>query len=109
MRVRLAPTAVIASAYVCSRASSACERAMRATPGILTMVKEMMTFFMFAPKTAISVIASRMFGIAFKPSHRRISTLSSTLLTEAYSPSAVPISADRSPTVKPTVMEICAP
>lgn len=57
----------------------------------------------------ISVIASRMFGIAFKPSHRRISTLSSTLLTEAYSPSAVPISADRSPTVKPTVMEICAP
>ena len=73
---RLEPTEIAASTYGSSRADSTTERTSRAARGISGIVIATSTVHRLAPDSATTAMASRMLGIAIRPSMIRISTAS---------------------------------
>ena len=72
-----APIARAPSTIVCSRRLSTCARTTRTTRGISGTISAAMTVSTLARTRAIKARASRMDGIAMRPSTTRMTTVSS--------------------------------
>ena len=103
------PTAWAASTNNCSRRVSASERTSRATRGISGMVMATITVVRLACVTAISAIASRMPGMAIRPSITRMMGPSVQRTKPAVRPSSTPATVASTATEIPTISETRPP
>ena len=71
------PETTAASIYGCSRIVSTTERTRRTTLGISGIVMAIMTLVRLAPASATSAMATKMPGMAIKPSMIRMTIASS--------------------------------
>ena len=101
--------ALAASTKGSSRKVSTSERTRRVTRGISGMAIATTTVHSCAPSAATRAMASRMAGMAIRPSMKRISTMSSARKYPANMPKAPPTSSATTAVNRPTSKDTRVP